>query len=94
MNIMIKFGISILFILVFSYSTFAQNLFSFNDLIQNSIQDTSLYLFNKEIDYLKNNPFTIPLLEEMEFRTNTDEWDLRRQQYTFRTRFNGWKRSL
>ncbi len=70
---------------------YSQGIITFKDLIGLAQKDSSIYLNNNEILFLKGDPFKMPFLEKIEFRTNTDEWDIKRQQYTVRTSFNGWK---
>jgi hypothetical protein len=49
---------------------------------------TQLDLHEKKLDYLKNTSHDLPLMEEVSFRTETDEWDIRRQEYAVRLDFN------
>jgi len=42
---------------------------------------------NQLIDLVKKSQDEISLLEKVEFRSETDEWDLERQEYTVRTSF-------
>ncbi|HFA50029.1 MAG TPA: hypothetical protein ENJ95_13555 [Bacteroidetes bacterium] len=41
--------------------------------------------------FLKNSPQNLPLIEKLEFRTETDELDFGRQEYLFRVSLNGKK---
>ncbi len=46
---------------------------------------------NFQLDYLRNVNQNAPIIDKMEFRTETDEFDWDRQEYVFRTGFNSFK---
>ncbi len=64
---------------------------SFPQLLRKIQNDSSSYFLTEEINYLNTDPFQLPVVDEYEFRTDTDRWDFRRQRYTIRVNFSGWK---
>ncbi len=44
--------------------------------------------YGDQLNFLLNENQNIPILDKLEFRTETDEMDLSRQEYLFRTSFN------
>ncbi|MEQ9297374.1 MAG: hypothetical protein RIF33_02375 [Cyclobacteriaceae bacterium] len=57
---------------------------STTDLLQTAFQDTEVKYQESQIDYLNNNPLTTPLIDEVQFRTETRDFDWERQQYALR----------
>lgn len=53
-----------------------------------ALLDPQLDFHEKKLNYLKNTSHELPLLEGVNFRTETDEWDIRRQEYMVRVDFN------
>lgn len=83
----------ILFICLILASRFSigQELISTAELliIQKESEKTSAV--DKGLSFLLSSPQHLPLVEKMEFRTETDEFDLGEQEYLFRMSFNGSK---
>ncbi|MEO1258301.1 MAG: hypothetical protein AAFZ15_05870 [Bacteroidota bacterium] len=81
-------------ILIFHFSFFifhsltAQNKITANDFISTAMQDPQLLLHQRQLDFLKNTDYKMPWADELEFRTETDEMDLDRQEYLLRFRYN------
>lgn len=69
----------------------AQNTVTSTQLLTPSPNGKLSGLLQKNIEFLKNGNQSLPLIEKMEFRTETDELNLRRQEYVFRMSFNGKK---
>ncbi len=57
---------------------------STSDLLRTAFQDTEVKYQESQIEYLNNNPLTTPLIDEVQFRTETRDFDLERQQYALR----------
>jgi hypothetical protein len=53
-------------------------------LLETAFQDTEVKYQESQIEYLNNNPLTTPLIDEVQFRTETRDFDLERQQYAVR----------
>lgn len=70
-------------IIAFSLNTFAQTLTTTDILLSAKTDDIHL-LENTIKENLADNPQKLPLLDELEFRTEMNEFDFRRQQYTVR----------
>lgn len=62
-----------------------------NELLQKTFTAIDQVPQHQAISFLKNSPQELPLIEKLEFRTETDEWDWQAQEYIFRTSFNGRK---
>ncbi len=83
-----KFRLSILFFLVCSFSSLAQEISStqyFNSVIKNVERDFVEFP-SSDFEFLK--PFFI---DELQFRTQTDEFELERQEYALRIRPGNFK---
>lgn len=72
----------------FSCSLLAQETVSSSRFFSKAMSDIQLELHERKLDYLKNTSHDLPFMEEISFRTETDEWDIRRQEYTVRLDFN------
>lgn len=57
---------------------------STSDLLKTAFQDIEVLYQESQIDYLNANPLTTPLIDEVQFRTETRDFDLERQQYAVR----------
>lgn len=57
---------------------------STTELLATAFQDTEVKYQESQIAYLNNNPLTTPLIDEVQFRTETRDFDLERQQYALR----------
>ena len=57
---------------------------STSDLLLTAFQDTEVGYQESQIDYINNNPLTTPLIDEVQFRTETRDFDPERQQYALR----------
>lgn len=82
----LKISISLSLILL-STHLFTQNITS-SQYLETATSDPRMELHSKKMDYLKNTPHTLPLAESLEFRTETDEFNINRQEYTVRMDFN------
>lgn len=75
------------FILLLNLNTSSQTISS-SQFLEKAISDPRLDYHEKKMDYLKNTSHELPVTESLEFRTETDEFDIRRQEYMFRMDFN------
>jgi hypothetical protein len=66
----------------------AQNTLSSSDILASAKQQYVLELQQQRVDYLKNSTYKLPLVDEMEFRTETNDFRLKEQQYVLRGRFH------
>jgi hypothetical protein len=66
----------------------AQNTLSTSDILSSAKQQYVLGLQQQRVDYLKNSTYKLPLVDEMEFRTETNDFRLKEQQYVLRGRFH------
>ena len=66
----------------------AQNTLSTSDILSSAKQQYVLSLQQQRIDFLKNSTHKLPLVDEMEFRTETNDFKLEEQQYVLRGRFH------
>ncbi len=69
----------------------AQPKIAFKNLLLRVSENPDLSIRDNELEYLSGDPFRVPFVDDVEFRTQTSEWDIVRQQYTVRVSFNGWK---
>ncbi|MFK8010171.1 MAG: hypothetical protein AB8H03_27705 [Saprospiraceae bacterium] len=66
----------------------AQNTLSTSDILASAKQQYVLGLQQQRVDFLKNSTHKLPLVDEMEFRTETNDFKLSEQQYVLRGRFH------
>lgn len=66
----------------------AQNTLSTSDILASAKQQYVLNLQQQRVDFLKNSKFKLPIVDEMEFRTETNDFKLAEQQYVLRGRFH------
>ena len=79
---------TIFFLLVNVLFSNAQNTLSTSDILASAKQQYVLNLQQQRVDFLKNSAFKLPIVDEMEFRTETNDFRLREQQYVLRGRFH------
>ena len=70
---------ALLFVTMMSYQE--QNVVEVKDILQSAYFDIVYRSQKEKLDYLKNNPFEVPLLRRVEFRTETEDFEFRRQEY-------------
>jgi len=86
---MLKQSIIYIFLLTTPVISFAQLTIAVTDVINMIEQGSRNENASVEIlDYLENQKRNISAIEKMEFRTETNRWDIGRQNYTFRTSLN------
>jgi hypothetical protein len=66
----------------------AQRTVSPKDVLNLPSAQSAIQLLRGNIQRLENTDRAMPFIEEMEFRTESDEMDLNRQEYLFRMRFH------
>lgn len=69
----------------------AQTQITTTQLLGNQMMLKGDSLLQRNLDFLKNSEQGMPFVEDMEFRTETDELDFSRQEYLFRMSFNNKK---
>ncbi len=88
----LQWKIRILFSVVFLFVNVvllnAQNTLSSSEILASAKQQYVLGLQQQRVDFLKNSAHKLPLVDEMEFRTETNDFLLREQQYVLRGRFH------
>ena len=83
-----------IFLLVFPFSfslfpsTSAQNKINTNEFLSAALEDQEILLHQRQLDFLKNTDYRLPWADELEFRTETDEMELDRQEYLLRFRYH------
>lgn len=71
--------------------SFAQNIWTTTQILAGSSVVVGGELIQNNLQFLKETKQGMPLVDKMEIRTETDEFDLYRQEYLFRMSFNGKK---
>ena len=66
----------------------AQQETSVSELLKSQVIGKEKAVLENGLEFLKNENQTIPLLDKMEFRSETDELDIEQQEYVFRMSFN------
>ena len=54
------------------------------DLLRSAYSDIIFKSQQKQLDYLRFNPFQVPLLDRVEFRTETHDFETEKQEYAIR----------
>jgi len=83
-----KRGFLVFFLFVNVLLSNAQNTLSSSDILASAKQQYVLELQQQRVDFLKNSTSKLPLVDEMEFRTETNDFKLDEQQYVLRGRFH------
>lgn len=58
------------------------------ELLTTANNESTVQLSSSKIQYLSNADHTLPIIEELEFRTETNDFDWKEQEYTLRTQLN------
>ena len=66
----------------------AQNTFSTSQFLSAALNDQRILLHERQLDFLKNTDYELPWAKKLEFRTETDEMNLNRQEYLMRFRYH------
>lgn len=84
-----KYLDSIIFLLVFLMSqSFVQGQISSTDILASAKMDGIFLLENQLKTSLENNPQTLPFIDKLEFRTESNEFNIRRQEYAIRMSYH------
>ena len=67
--------------------SFSQNNITSSQFLATALKDEAILYNDRLVDFLKNTDHKLPWAEELEFRTETDEMDLNRQEYLMRFRY-------
>lgn len=73
-------------LLLFPLFSISQADFSVDEYLLSAISDEAVTLHQKQIDFLRNSDYDLPIAKQLEFRTETDEMDFGRQEYLMRFR--------
>ena len=81
-----------LFVLLFLLGShsfgWSQNRISTTKILSQEVNSEAHQTLEKSLDWLQNSKQEMPRIDQMDFRTETSEWDRERQEYLFRMRFN------
>ena len=78
----------IIFNFLFPFISFSQNTITTDQFLATALNEQSILLHDRHLEFLKNTNHELPWAEELEFRTETDEMNLNRQEYLMRYRFH------
>ncbi len=73
---------------LFAFSAAGQTTISTSKFLSTALGEQRILLQQKKLEFLKKTNFDMPWADELEFRTETDEMDLSRQEYLMRFRYN------
>lgn len=83
--------IVLLYFGAFIQTVVAQNTLSTSSILATAKSQTAIALQERKIDMLNAQSYKLSFLEKADFQTETDRFDLQRQEYRVRTSFNGWE---
>ena len=86
-----KLFLTILFYHLFPLFGLAQTTFSTTDFLKKATAETALAHHQQKVDFLNSNSYEIPLINKLEVRTQTDEFDWKQQEYRVRMSPSGQK---
>ncbi len=66
----------------------SQEKISSNSILASARNSLAVQLDSQKVAFLEKEYFQLPVIDELEFRTETDRFDLSRQEYTLRARFH------
>ena len=82
----------LIFFWVGTFSTFAQiNRLSTTIILATAKSQLGVQLEQEKAEYLKDNYFELPILEDVEFRTETRDFDIKQQEYRVRLTPNSYR---
>lgn len=90
-KIYLKISFLLICVLFVCGEIFSQRAFTSSELLNGKINLEGDSLLQNNIRFLKEEKQGMPLVEEMEFRTESDRFELNRQEYLFRMSFNNRK---
>jgi len=77
----------IVWIIFLSVFTYAQKPVTTSEILASAKNQYLIKLERQRLDFLKNNNPKLPIVDELEFRTETNEFNIRQQRYALRGRF-------
>ena len=86
---MLKNWIGLLLLLSWACTATAQTLISGSSVLASARQDPAVDLQGRQLDFIQKNNRNLPFVEQIGFRTETDRFELRRQEYLARVNVNG-----
>lgn len=78
-----RISIAFFYLCCFHFGT-AQTILSTTDFLKNAQNETTFTHHQQKVDFLNNNPYEIPVIDKLEFRTQTDENNWKQQEYRVR----------
>ena len=84
---MTRIGFYILIVVAMSCTTTVAQSLSIEELVSRAVAKLNDADHDRALDYIRTQSRRVSTLDELEFRTETDEWNLNRQEYTFRSSF-------
>lgn len=86
---MLKHCIGLFLFLLWTCPLPAQTLISGGTILASAQQDLSVDLQGKQLDFIQKNKRNLPFVDQVGVRTETDRFELRRQEYLARVNVNG-----
>ena len=81
-----------LFLFCWTFSSLkSQKTLSFDEYLSTALSEPQVTLYDKKADFINDYPNKLPLLDRLQFRTQTDEFNLKNQDLTLRANLNGKK---
>lgn len=82
---------SVLVIATFIFTEAASQVVQVRNILQSAHQDIIYKSQKEKLDYLTYNPYEVPLFDRVEFRTETHDFELGKQEYAIRVSPNSFK---
>jgi hypothetical protein len=83
--------LTIFFYAIFLHSGTTQTVLSSSDFLKNAQSETAISYQQQKVDLLQNGTYKIPVIDKLEFRTQTDENEWKQQEYRVRMSPSGLK---
>lgn len=87
----LKYNLLIFLVFVLRQAVLGQTPLSTSSILATAKTQTAIALQERKIDALSAMSFKLPFVERIDFQTETDRFQLQRQEYRIRTSFNGWE---
>jgi hypothetical protein len=81
-------SLTVFVFILFASSVIAQKSFTSTQLLANDLEVELDLLLQNNLQFLKENKQGMPVIDKMEFRTESDRMDFDRQEFLFRMSFN------
>ena len=90
-GIRLEIFISLIMFVLFLVDAKGQELIDINSILKSTFSDLNVKFQSEKSSKLQTLSYEIPLIEKLEFRTETNDFDLRKQEYLFRVSPNSGK---